>query len=424
MGIFGILRMLLILNPDYTFVGSIILSFGIISALYGVMLAIIQHNLKKLLAYHSIENIGIIGIGIGIGCIGIGKNLSILCYLGFAGALLHTLNHALFKSLLFFTAGNVNKAFHTMNIEKLGGIVKKMPQTTLLFLIAAIAICGIPPFNGFVSEFIIYSGLYSWMQNAGPVALITIIFCILGLVLTGGLAIFCFAKAFGVAFLGNTRVKPMHVPTEMPALMLAPLYIIVLIMLSIGLFPHFFLKLLYHPVALFLPPATPETTAIPVNHTNLMQSLAQAAFYLLLITGLIFILRILITKKNKAAISPTWACGYNTPVPKTQYSAASFVRPYIKLFRFVLLIFQREKNITNIFPSAIYYETHPYDKLERILIDMPIKAIKSLMGRFVFLQNGQLQVYILYGIVFIALIIGIPYIQKALQQIVELFKLL
>jgi formate hydrogenlyase subunit 3/multisubunit Na+/H+ antiporter MnhD subunit len=175
-GIFGILRMLLVVKTDLTSVGYLILIVSLISGLYGVMLAIIQHNLKKLLAYHSIENIGIIGIGIGIGCIGIGTGNQVLSTLGFAGALLHTLNHSLFKSLLFYTAGNVYQATHTMDIEKLGGLIKKMPQTAALFLIAAIAICGIPPFNGFVSEFIIYTGLYNWLSDATLVSLLAAIF--------------------------------------------------------------------------------------------------------------------------------------------------------------------------------------------------------------------------------------------------------
>ena len=133
-GIYGILRMLLLIKTDYTTIGYIILFISLITGLYGVMLATIQHDLKKLLAYHSIENIGIIGIGIGIGCIGLGSTNKWMAILGFTGALLHTLNHSLFKSLLFFSAGNVLQAAHTVNIERLGGIIKKMPRTSLLFL--------------------------------------------------------------------------------------------------------------------------------------------------------------------------------------------------------------------------------------------------------------------------------------------------
>ena len=165
-GIYGIMRMLLLIKSDYLVIGYIILFISIVSGIYGVMLAIIQHNLKRLLAYHSIENIGIIGIGIGLGCIGIGKGNHLLTVLGFAGALLHTLNHSLFKSLLFYGAGNVYQSTHTMDIEKLGGLGKRMPHTTFLFLIAALAICGLPPFNGFVSEFLIYNGMFTGLHGS------------------------------------------------------------------------------------------------------------------------------------------------------------------------------------------------------------------------------------------------------------------
>jgi formate hydrogenlyase subunit 3/multisubunit Na+/H+ antiporter MnhD subunit len=204
-GIYGILRMLLLIKTDYTTIGYFIMFISILTGVYGVMLAIIQHDLKRLLAYHSIENIGIIGIGIGIGCIGLGSVNKWMAILGFSGALLHTLNHSLFKSLLFFSAGNVLQAVHTVSIERLGGIIKKMPRTSVLFLVAAIAICGLPPLNGFISEFMIYGGLYNWLYSASFISLIMIIFSLVGLVLIGGFAFMCFTKAFSIVFLGTPR---------------------------------------------------------------------------------------------------------------------------------------------------------------------------------------------------------------------------
>ncbi len=210
LGIFGILRMLLLVNHDYLSIGYFILAVSLISGLYGVILAIVQHNLKKLLAYHSIENIGIIGMGIGLGAIGVGIQNPYLAYAGFAGALLHILNHSLFKSLLFYTAGSVYQAIHTLNIDSMGGLIKKMPQTAVLFLIAALAICGLPPFNGFVSEFLIYLGFFEGI-HLGSLSLTTVfILSVLGLVLIGGLALLCFTKAFGIIFLGQERKQFQH----------------------------------------------------------------------------------------------------------------------------------------------------------------------------------------------------------------------
>jgi hydrogenase-4 component B len=159
MGVYGILRVILSLQSDMLYVGIFILFISLASGLYGVMMAIVQHDLKRLLAYHSIENIGIIGIGIGLGVIGMATGNSLLAVLGFSGGLLHVLNHSLFKSLLFYTAGSVYTATGTRDINNLGGLIKNMPKTAFFFLLGALAICGLPPFNGFISEFLIYDGL-------------------------------------------------------------------------------------------------------------------------------------------------------------------------------------------------------------------------------------------------------------------------
>ena len=376
-GIFGILRMILLIKPDYTLIGYIILTVSVISGLYGVMQAIIQHNLKKLLAYHSIENIGIIGIGIGIGCIGMGSGNQTLTTLGFAGALLHTLNHGLFKSLLFYTAGNVYQATHTLNIENLGGLVKKMPQTTFLFLIAAIAISGIPPFNGFVSEFLIYNGLYSWLHNATLAALITIVFSILALVLIGGLAMLCFTKAFGIVFLGNPRQQFNHEVKEVSLFQLIPLYLIAFFIVFIGLFPDLFLNVLNYPVSLFT--GILDKNFKPFNTVVAIRSISQTMWVLILVVILVFSIRRFITRKKSIVTLTTWGCGYVGIATKTQYTANSFIRPYRKLFKPFLLIFKHKKNIEGIFPDSAHYESHSYDKIEKMLIDNPIRAYKSFL---------------------------------------------
>jgi len=421
-GIFGILRMMMIIKTDYTYIGYFILIISGISGLYGVMLAIVQHNLKKLLAYHSIENIGIIGIGIGIGCIGIGSNNLSLASLGFAGALLHTLNHSLFKSLLFYTAGNVYQAAHTLSIEHLGGIIKKMPQTAFLFLIAAIAICGIPPFNGFISEFIIYTGLYQSLQNATLVSLVLIIFSILGLVVIGGLALFCFTKAFGIVFLGNERSKLPNDIKEVPFIQLLPLYLISIFIVLIGLFPDIFLNFLTEPIGLLVGKTIISTSVFQVSTIIAMQEISYAAWGLILLIIVVFYIRRLVMNNRKVETASTWGCAYVAPSAKLQYTASSFARTYSKLYGPILLTYRKEKPIQGIFPTEGHYESHPYDKIEKWFVDKPIRAIKSLMGRFLFLQNGKLQVYILYGILFIILVIGIPLIYEKITLFFDFLK--
>ena len=421
-GIFGMLRMLLLIQVDYTAVGAIILTLSIVSGLYGVMLAILQHNLKKLLAYHSIENIGIIGVGIGLGCIGLGTNNVVLCSLGFAGALLHTLNHSLFKSLLFFTAGNVYQATHTLDIEKLGGLVKKMPQTAVLFLLAAIAISGIPPFNGFISEFILYTGLYTWMQQALIVSQVGITFTIMGLVLIGGLAIMCFTKAFGVVFLGNPRHTFQHAIREVPFMQLLPLYFIAALIVFIGMFPTVFMDLLIKPVHLFTALHQLTFTAFGGNGMDALVSISQASWGLIALIVVLLGVRKLVLRKRSVTVLPTWNCGYTAPTAKIQYTAASFVKTYSELFGMFFLIFRREKAVHGIFPAAARLETRPYDKIEKWFIDRPITGLKLFLDRFRFVQNGKLQFYILYGILFIVSIISIPILYDTVMQFVEFLK--
>jgi len=421
-GIFGILRMILLIKLNYSFIGYIILIVSLISGMYGVMLAIIQHNLKKLLAYHSIENIGIIGIGIGIGCIGLGSNNHVLSTLGFAAALLHTLNHALFKSLLFYAAGNIYQATHTLNIDQLGGLIKKMPQTTLLFLIGAVAICGIPPFNGFISEFLIYSSLYHWLQNSILFSTVAIVFTILGMVLIGGLAIFCFTKAFGIVFLGNARHKFDHEVKEVSAPQLLPLYLITFAIIFIGLFPKFFIQVLEKPIDLFTNLHPIQTVPLQEFLFDDLQAISWAAMVFILIVIVIFATKKMISKNRVTTISTTWGCGYETDSPKLQYTASSFVRSYYKLAKVILLVMKHEDVICGVFPSKGKLETHPYDAVEKWVVDKPIKSFKSFIRRFSFIHNGRLQFYILYGILFIVSVICIPLIYDKIIQFIDFLK--
>lgn len=423
-GIYGILRMLLLIKIDYTTAGYIILAISIFTGIYGVMLATIQHNLKKLLAYHSIENIGIIGIGIGIGCIGLGSTNKWMAILGFTGAMLHTLNHSLFKSLLFYSAGNVLQAAHTMNLERLGGLMKKMPATAILFLVAALAICGLPPLNGFISEFLIYAGLYNWMYSAEVLPQIAIVFALIGLVLIGGLAMLCFTKAFSIVFLGIPRSELQGDVREKGRSRLFPMYITASLMIAIGLFPAVFINALQKPVYLFTNDIIFNLNLIRVGALDSLQTINW------LFLGFIFLVLVIAALKkysfrNKTTLNgPTWGCGYKYSGSRMQYTANSFVRSYSKIAKPLLDIEKKEVEITEVFPSRKHYETDPYDKLERVLVDRPVKFINKINDLFLFLQNGHLQSYILYGIIFIVAIICIPLIISKITIVIQLLKTL
>jgi formate hydrogenlyase subunit 3/multisubunit Na+/H+ antiporter MnhD subunit len=418
-GIYGIMRIILLMPDNKLTIGYIILSISVISGVYGVMLAIVQHNLKRLLAYHSIENIGIIGIGIGIGTIGSGLNNPYLTFAGYAGALLHTLNHSLFKSLLFFTSGNIYNAIHTLMTDRMGGLIKKMPVTAMLFLLAALAICGLPPFNGFISEFLIYSGLFEAIgSNLSP---LVIILSVVGLALIGGLAMLCFTKAFGIVFLGKERYPHHGIVTEVDKHTLFPKFLIAALIILIGLFPQFFLSALERPVSLFSSiPAKSEFSEL----TALMQNISLSAWAFILMITVIYLIRKYVTANRPLVTGPTWGCGYETSSPKIQYTASSFVRPYVKIIKPVIHIKKSSEEISDVFPEAIHSETHFYDKIEMKLVDWPTKNLRGLLGRFKFLQNGSVQFYVLYGVVFICISITIPLVIDGIRYLVEILKTL
>lgn len=418
-GIYGIMRMLLLIKSDYLVIGYIILFVSIASGIYGVMLAIIQHNLKRLLAYHSIENIGIIGIGIGLGCIGIGKENHLLTILGFAGALLHILNHSLFKSLLFYGAGNVYQSTLTMDIEKLGGLSKRMPHTTFLFLMAALAICGLPPFNGFVSEFLIYNGMFTGLHGSDKGLILSIVFGLFGLALIGGLAMLCFTKAFGIVFLGAPRKNFHSTAGEANFGKLIPMYAVFILIMAIGLFPKIFVAALSAPLNLFTRVLNTNTGANELPLTATMSMIGLCSVVFLGLASLIFLWRKRMTNNKPQTVETTWSCGYIAPTIKMQYTAGSFIRAYRKLAEPLFSIHKKKKEIQGVFPTSGGQETHPYDKAEEWFIDYPLQQLKKFFNRFIFLQNGNLQFYILYGVVFITLVLVVPFAVEYIKALIN-----
>lgn len=419
-GIYGILRMLFLIQTDYLAIGYFILFISVVSGIYGVMLAILQHNLKKLLAYHSIENIGIIGIGIGLGSIGLGTGNNLLTFLGFSGALLHTLNHSLFKSLLFYGAGNIYQSTHTVNIEQLGGLGKNMHQTAFLFLIASLAICGLPPFNGFVSEFIIYSGIFNGIHDAGFISLFFLIFSVFGLVLIGGLAMLCFTKAFGTIFLGSPRHTLQNIPQESNFVKLIPMYLIFALIISIGIFPTYFLKIVSLPVSQLTGISIIDFIPLKSAITTTLSQIGYTSMLLIGLVGIIYLIRRRFIISNQYRTSSTWGCGYTGQTNKMQYTASSFIRNYRKLAKPLLSVHKFNKDIKGVFPEKAWHETHPKDKIEEVFIKKPIRQIKHFLHFFSVMQSGKSQMYILYGAVFITLLIALPQIYNLIITLLKI----
>jgi hydrogenase-4 component B len=423
-GIYGILRMLLLIKSDYTTLGYFILIVSVITGVYGVMLAIIQHNLKKLLAYHSIENIGIIGIGIGMGCLGLGYENQMLVVTGFGGALLHVLNHSLFKSLLFFTAGNVYQAAHTMNIESLGGLLKKIPNTAYLFLLGSLAICGLPPFNGFVSEYFIYVGMFKGLSTSSFSAISILTFSILGMVIIGGLALICFTKAFGTVFLGHRREVNINDDYSEPISKSLPLYAVGILIVLVGIIPFVLNPVLYKIIGMFGVGFTVlniSGISLLLNDTTII-GWYSLGFVLLGLS--IYYIRKIVSFNRSASQYETWGCGYTGNPNKMQYTASSFIRTYRKLAEPLLMVKKDKKYAKGLYPDMIKHETHPEDLIEYILTNKPNRYSRQFFNRFAFLQNGRIQAYILYGFIFIGLIIIVPLVVEKFSTIINFLKLM
>ncbi len=403
LGIYGIFRVASYLKSDYLVLGEILIIVSVLTGLYGIINAAVHRDFKKMLAYCTIENIGIIGIGIGIGLIGLGNNLPILYYLGFGGALLHVLNHSLFKSLLFYSAGSVYQQTHTRDMEKLGGLIKSMPRTAVLFLIGAIAIGGMPPFNGFISEFLIYSGLIEGIKLQGMTQLILMVLTFAGLSVIGGLSILTFTKSFGTIFLGNQRQPLQHKPHEVSTVMLIPQYIIIIVMLSVAVFPQIYLQVVGNILSSL---SKNMLVPYPVQFTGYISIMQSISIYSLLFIGIIVLIlgiRAITLRGRSLVTGPTWGCGYTAPTSRIQYTGKSFSKSLSKMFNFLVIERKQYEELEagEIFPKPKKYISHYHDFFEFRVIHVVTNRLVYGANYFKFIQNGRIQSYVLYGIIFI-----------------------
>jgi formate hydrogenlyase subunit 3/multisubunit Na+/H+ antiporter MnhD subunit len=409
MGIYGIFRIITYVRADYILLGEILITVSLLTGLFGIMNAAVHRDFKRMLAYCTIENIGIIGIGIGIGLIGIGTGQSLLSFLGFGGALLHVLNHSLFKSLLFFSAGSVYRQTHTRDMDKLGGIIKSMPRSAFIFLTGAIAIGGLPPLNGFVSEFLIYCGILNGINSAGIARITLMIITFAGLSMIGGISILTFTKTFGTIFLGTPRQKLKHEPVEVSELMLFPQYLIIAAMLAVAFFPGFFIGLTGRILNNITFPGIVINMADLNGYITVVKSISLASAILLAIIALIAGVRWLVTRTSGEVSSSTWGCGYLAPNARMQYTGKSFSKSFGKLFNFIMIEKKGYHEIEKdeIFPVSRKYRSFYLDIFEAKIIDPALKLLTRFIDLFQFVQNGKIQAYVIYGIVFIlAIFIG------------------
>ena len=363
-GIYGLLRASLLIGPLPMACGAALLGIGILSALLGVLAALAQHELKTLLAWHSIENIGIILIGVGLGSMALSAGRPAVAAIAFAGALLHVVNHALFKSLLFLSAGAVGKACHTLQIDRLGGVARAMPRTALSFVIGAAAICGLPPLNGFVSEFLVYMALLAACAAMPVTARAEAVLAFATLACVGGLAVACFAKASGAVFLGAPRSPQAAAAREAPRSMLGPMWVLALACAALGLAGPAIAGALERPVR--------QLGGVPLTDTSAREGLAATAILggvLIAVAFALAALRRLLLRRQAVSASGTWACGYPATTPAMQYTAASFARPLIAVFRGVLFPERHDTRPAGAFPDAVALEEHCPDPVDRFVLE-------------------------------------------------------
>ena len=401
--LYALIRSLILIGPGPSWWGNLLLAVGAASAVFGILYALPSRDLKRLLAYSTVENVGIITLGIGLFSLGLSRDDHALASLGLLAGLYHAVNHACFKGLLFFGAGAVQRSCHTRDIEELGGLWCRMPATAALFLLGSVAIAGLPPLNGFVSELLTYHSLLVALSSSGGTGRFILLLALSGLALTAGLAAMGFVKAFGVTFLGKPRSEKVSDAAPVPTGMIAGMAIPALAVIALGLFPGFFARLF----ARALPPAVLNLEGRAFGLATPWGTYAP----LLLLAGLVFVLVAihLVVRLAGGIIRirrhASWNCG-GVLTPRMEYNSGSFAKPIRVIFRRILV--QKAERAEGFLESKRFkrvrrYEEHVVPVWTR-RVYLPIRnAIVGFAGAMRKLQAGPVNLYL--GYLFLAFLI-------------------
>jgi hydrogenase-4 component B len=401
MGVYGIVRVCTFFPEVPLSWGLFVLAMGTISAILGVAFAVGQHDIKRLLAYHSIENIGIIIMGLGLALIGRAVDQPLWVLLGVCGGMLHVWNHALFKSLLFLGAGSVIHAVGTREIDLMGGLSKRMPTTANCFLIGSVAICGLPPLNGFVSEIMIYLGLFNVATTSGSTAAAAAVFAAPGLALVGALAAACFVKVYGMVFLGAGRSELAAQAHEAGPAMTGPMFVLAAGCTLIGTAPILTAPLIDRMALAWGGEAIGGLSIASSAPLVAISGVAVTVGLLLLAgTGFLWMRGI-----RRAPLTVTWDCGYAAPSARMQYTASSFAETLVKLFGWALQPKVHPPAIDALFPSDAHFESHVDDTVLEQAVWPATRAVTWLFSWGRYLQSGSLQAYLMYILVVIVFLL-------------------
>ena len=388
MGIYGLVRFTGWLPvPDAA--GWVVAALGVVSAVLGVAFALGQHDLKRLLAYHSVENIGIILIGLGFAMIAASHGNAAWGQLALAGALLHVWNHGLFKALLFLGAGSVLHATGTREMSRLGGLWRAMPWTASLFALGATAIAGLPPLNGFVSEWLVYLCLFDAVSAHGPAAFAAILAAV-ALGMTGALALACFVKVCGVVFLGLPRAEIAEHVHECGWRMRLPMLALGAVCVAIGLAPILFWPALAMAAAAWQPVLADALPSAPLVTLGAFH-LALAA---LVILAAIFLWRRV--QHNGVRRAGTWDCGYAAPTPRMQYTAGAFAGIITGWFDWILRPRRHAHLPKGLFPAHADFAEHTPETVLENIVEPAGSLVLRVSTAVRRLQHGRVQSYIFY----------------------------
>lgn len=393
-GIYGLLRIITSLGAPPPGWGWTLIAIGAASGILGIVFALSQHDIKRLLAYSSVENVGIITAGIGVGLLGISYGNDAMMVLGFAGALLHVLNHSLFKSLLFLGAGAVLHSAATREMDRLGGLMKRMPVTGLAFLIGSVAICGLPPLNGFLGEFLIYLASFKALTGSAAGCPAAGVVVIAALALIGGLAAAAFTKVFGTVFLGEPRTEAASRTHECGDAMRIPMMILAALCAAVGLSGPLMLNLL-SPAVQVLAGKSLLDSAAAAQASALLGHIALFFLALIMLTGLLLIVRAALLRARPVTGAVTWDCGYAAPTARMQYTASSYADPVVRLFKFFLQTRKKFNSPAGLFPETSSFASVTPDFYRERVYRPAFHAAEKFLTRFQWLQHGRLNLYIL-----------------------------
>jgi formate hydrogenlyase subunit 3/multisubunit Na+/H+ antiporter MnhD subunit len=404
LGVYGLLRIISFL-PTAWWWGPMLIILGLSGALWGISQALVQGDLKRVLAYSSVENMGIIALALGLAFWRSSRGDHTLAVLAACGGLLHVWNHVLMKGLMFFSAGSIVHACGTREMEKLGGLMKPMHKTGVAMVVGAIAIAGLPPLNGFVGEWLIYFGLMGGgLSGGGPWGIAMLLATGL-FALVGGLAALCFVRLVGVVLLGEGRSQAVQHAHESPWGMLVPMAVLLLSLLFVAVFPNLVVRSFSAVLTQIL-----GTTVMVHTHTataslSILGVVHMVFWGFLIAGGLLWILLL----RGSTTRVPTWGCGYAAPTPRMQYTASSFSEMVsVRLFPRRLRALFRLKMPSSPFPSEGSFQSECSDPLIRGVYEPFFSRWADRFSRLRWVQQGALHLYILY--IFIVAVVALAWI--------------